>query len=251
MTIDRYSPYFRVQEQPDGPRLIAKTPWEGFRSRVRFLSKQGRRYSAAMATLVDRFLDDGLPYAEFDPAVFSMTRAASGKSPGQMAVSILASAWEMGPGTALGRLTRLYISPYKYHHLAPIPIDDIRGWLYAPRSFWSEAREWNPADDALLIRRQFDQLLALAAHWNIRLYVVNLPEHPLVRESYKPGYYDQYLEAVQASLQATPFLDLREMIPADGFYDAGHLNLPSALRVTDRVIDFMKNHGFPRTSPGA
>jgi hypothetical protein len=235
-SIDRYSPYYGVEQTPEGFHLVPKTLGEGLASRARFLPKLKDRYQTMIAALVNRTVNDTLPYDAYPDSFFPQPPNA------QTARQTLR---EWGVWTSLGRWSAIYISPYKYHHLRPRPEKVIDNWIQDPTSFWAMVHARDLDDDAALIQRQFGRLLALADQWQMRVYVVNLPEHPLNQAGYRPGAYERYLELVRTSLKDTPFLDLRDMIPADGFYDAGHVTLPNALRVTDRIIAFMKTHNEP------
>jgi len=93
-----------------------------------------------------------------------------------------------------------------------------------------------------MIRQQFARLLAFTRGHDVRLYVVNLPEIGWNRDGYRPGRYERYEALVRESLEDTPFLDLRTMLGPDEFYDAGHATLPGALRVSRRVVDFVRDH---------
>ena len=74
------------------------------------------------------------------------------------------------------------------------------------------------------------------------MIVVNLPEHPWNREGYRPEYYQNYLEVVQGALGDTPFLNLREFLELDEFYDVGHPTLAGAVHLSDRVVEFVEKH---------
>jgi len=235
--INRYSPYYAVEHTPEGSRLVAKPWWEGLAGRVRFLSKQRQRYLTAMFTVLNRIMGDTLPYPVYEEAYFTKIRRSG--TPGPMVLRSI-RVFKLRP--SLGRWSAIYISPYKYHHGAPRSLQSITGWIQHPESFWYAVHAWEPAEDAALIHRQFERLKTLAEQWNTRLYVVNLPEHPVNRAGYRPGRYEQYLELVQASLGDTPFLNLRDLFQEEGFYDAGHLTLPASVQMTDRVSAFIQTH---------
>ena len=205
--IDRYSPHFRVELGPDGPRLVSKRVSEALAARGRFLLfKQPSRYLSAAASVIrDNLPKDGLP------------------------------SWLIG-------WLQMYGSPYKYHLLARVPREAIRARIDQPTSFWFAAHRWEPDTDAEVIHQEFGRLLAFTRRHGMRLYVVNLPESVWNRESYGPGRYERYEALVRESLGDTPFLDLRMMLDPDEFYDAGHATLPGALRVSRRVIDFVRGH---------
>jgi len=205
--IDRYSPHFRVELGPDGPRLVPKRLSESLAARGRFLFfKQPSRYPAAAASVIRGNLSkDGQP------------------------------SWLIG-------WLQSYGSPYRYHLLAPIPREAIQAWINQPTSFWFAVHRWEPDTDAKVIHQEFDRLFAFTRRHGTRLHVVNLPESVWNRESYAPGRYERYEALVRESLKDTPFLDLRMMLGPDEFYDAGHATLPGALRVSRRVIDFVRDH---------
>ncbi len=211
-TINKYSPQFRVQADPGGSRLVAKDRQEGWFGRLSFLAKQQPRFRAAVCTAADRLLSAA------------------------------------GLESRLNRLLRTYSSPYKYHHLTPWSAEVIEGWVLADDSFWFKTHEWDPADEAALVRGQFARLLDFAKKRRIELFVVNIPEHPLVRKHYRSGRYEAYLELVRRSLGDTPFLDLREALPAQEFYDAAHPTAAGAQKVTERVLDFIREQRTPEAA---
>ena len=87
--------------------------------------------------------------------------------------------------------------------------------------------------------KAFARLLEFTRGHGIELYVVNLPETVWVREGYRPGRYETYLRLVREALGETPLLDLRELLGPDEFQDATHTTRAGAVRVTDRVIQFI------------
>jgi hypothetical protein len=205
--IDEYSPQFRVQNGPDGPRLTDKGLLDSVLARTQFLLfKQPRRYLSAVASVARRALPEDRQ-----------------------------SAW-------IARWLQNYGSPYKFHRLPRMMPEDIRAFMSRPTSFWYAVHQWEPDSDAPVIRRQFSRLLAFTQEHGVRLYVVNMPESVWSREAYLPGRYERYEALVRESLGDTPFLDLRMMLGPDEFYDAGHATLPGALRVSRRVIDFVRDH---------
>ena len=61
---------------------------------------------------------------------------------------------------------------------------------------------------------------------------LNLPEHPLNSALYDPAADAADLDIVRTALPGVPLLDLATC-RGEVFFDAGHLDLPNALRVTD------------------
>jgi hypothetical protein len=245
VAINRYSPFYSVKQTSQGSYLIPKNKWEGFVSRARFLLKQQPRYLAALSTLLSRFLEDDLPYEAFI-CVFPGRRAFRSTLTLQSLHDLFPAlnyVRDVGVGTTVGRWLRLYTSPYKYHHLVPLRPEVVYEWLHEPESFWLKVYVWDPVADAQMVRLQFARLLRFTGKHGIQLYVVNLPERDCNRNGYQPGYYAHYLTLVHLSLDDTPFLNLRDMLEPEEFYDVGHPTLSGAVRVTDRVIGFIKNNG--------
>jgi hypothetical protein len=59
---------------------------------------------------------------------------------------------------------------------------------------------------------------------------------------YRGQNYQCYLDLIQRNLGSTPFLDLHAMLGPGEFYDVVHATLPGAKRVTQAVIEFIKDH---------
>jgi hypothetical protein len=211
--IDAYSPRFSVEKGDGVSQLVPKPVLSGLRSRQRFLAKAPDRYRSALLTLFRKPLGLDKDYEQVHEHLLH---------------------------APLGAEIRFWSLPYKYHHLPPMPRDQMRSWMNSPTSFWTMSHEWDPAPDARLVGAQFERLLDLTRQHDVRLFVVNLPEHPDNRAGYDPARYGAYLRIVRDSIGTTPFLDLRTLLADEEFYDVGHANLPGAVRVTDEVIRFMK-----------
>jgi hypothetical protein len=220
--INRYSPRFRVEPANDGPRLHEKTRPEGLLSRLRFLSKQQGRYHAAVCATVLRQLErvTNLPPSPW--------LAPLDQAPDRVDIQ------------TVDGLLRLCRAPYKYHHLRPMTRAVISGWMSDTNSIWYKVHQWEPERDAFNVSTRLTRLRETCHRLGIDLYVVNLPEHPMNRVRYQPGRYEAYLNLVRGSLGDTPFLDLRELLSAEEFYDAGHATLRGAIVVTDRTIEFLR-----------
>ena len=93
-----------------------------------------------------------------------------------------------------------------------------------------------------MIADQFRRLREFAENERIALYVINVPENIESRQLYEGRNYQRYLDLVQRNLGNTPFLDLHAMLGPGEFYDVVHATLPGARRVTETVIDFIKDH---------
>ncbi|MBW7992799.1 MAG: hypothetical protein FVQ84_22655 [Planctomycetes bacterium] len=244
MALNRYSPFYCVGQTSTGSYLIPKGRWECLVSRARFQRKQQSRYLTAFSALLFRLLDDGLPYESFIhefPKIRALRSALTMRSLNSLSPAI-DYVRDIGVGTSVGRWLRIKTSPYKYHHLVPRRPENMVKWLLHPESFWAEVYAWDPQISESTLRFQFERLLTFTSKHGIQLYVVNLPENKLGRDLYDPINYQNYHNLVLDSLDNVPFLDLREMLSERDFYDVVHTNLPGALRVTDKVVQFIKNH---------
>ena len=230
-TVGRYSPYYRIESTPEGLRLVDKTYLQSWAGRLRFLTKAPERYATAVLAVLNRLMDDPVPYPDYEQEYFARVPPPR---------TLLESVRLLGPRAGLGRWSAVQISPYRYHQQLPRPLEVVERQVENRKGFWQRVYAWEPADDAALIHSQFDRLARIAHEWNMRVYIVNLPEHPFSRARYRTGRYEQYLKLVETSLCNTPFLNLRDMFSAEDFYDTGHLTMAAGVRMTDRVIAFMQ-----------
>lgn len=211
--INVYSPYYRVYETAvDGSHLTPKGKWESIIGRARFLRMQRVRFRPALGGLV------------FE----SYSRYLKGN----------ALADRLAPNLELYQAASA--SPHRERNHGPWSPDQLRGALEGRRSFWQKTSEWDPSEDATRLGAQFTRLKQLATNWGAQLYVVNLPEHPMVRQTYERGRYEKYLGFTREALGDTPFLDLRDLLSAEEFYDLAHPTFDGAQRETDLVVEFVK-----------
>jgi hypothetical protein len=202
--IDRYSPSDRVESSSGEPRLVPKSAAGGLAARLRFLGKQQARYRAVLAYLAATALPDS------------------------------------GTTRGLGRRAAQRLRPYRVNFLPALPDKAKVAAIRNDSKTWRRVFGWEPAADEGRIRRQFAAIRSFA-RWNgVELYVVNLPELVWARDAYDPGRYAAYRRVVAEALAETPFLDLRECVPPEGFQDTDHVTYAAAERVSDRVVAFIK-----------
>jgi hypothetical protein len=210
--INRYSPYYRVEETAvAGSYLVPKNKWEGMRGWALFLHKQPVRYRPALG---------GLLYETY-------SRYLKGN----------ALADRLAP--ILERDLAVSTSPHRERDGGPWSPDQLQAALAARRHFWAKTSEWDPSEDATRLQAQLTRLKQLATNWGTQLYVVNLPEHPMTRQTYERGRYQKYLTLTREALGDTPFLNLRELLNSEEFYDLAHPTLEGAQRETDLVVKFV------------
>ncbi len=228
--IDRYSPAFRVAASGDGPRLHPKPWWERIASRGRFLLKQQKRYKAALCALA-------LTWLTPDGSASSPPPAGRTATLNWMSYQYRATGWH----DRLIRSLRLYLMPYKYHNLRPMRAEALESWLTFEESFWFKVHQWNPTQDAVMVKSRMARLIEIGSRLNIDLMVLFLPEHPANRARYPAGYYESYASLVSEALAGIPRLDLRTLLNAAEFYDVGHATLEGAERTTSALIAFLSS----------
>lgn len=200
--IDQYSPAFDVDQDSAPARLVPKSRWRSYRARFAFRCRQQRRYQSALLGTVREAIRSKYPELARDPDVWYM------------------------------------LTPHKYHHLARMDSGTER-FLDNPNNPNQLLFHWQPEQDAATIRDRIERLKRFTGEHDIDLYVVNLPEHPLMQARYDPGVYDTYLRIVKEALGDTPFLDLRTFVGRSGFYDYCHTTREAAIRVSGRIADFV------------
>jgi hypothetical protein len=62
----------------------------------------------------------------------------------------------------------------------------------------------------------------------------------MTRQTYERGRYQEYLALTREALGDTPFLNLRELLTPEEFYDLAHPTFEGAQRETDLVVKFVK-----------
>ncbi len=226
--VDQYSPFFRVEQTITGPHLVPKTWWESVRSRAQFfLSKSPQRYKTAFMAYFGYLL----PYKYGpEPCIRSSPSPDWPLQPSEWREGLACGVW-------------MYTSPYKYHHQPPRSLATLQRWLDTPGFPRSKLQDWNPVEHAKTVRARFERLVELTIDRGIRLYVVEMPEHEVSLRRYRPDYLKSYQELMQSVLTDIPYLDLREMLAPYEFHDMVHATWPGAIRVTDRVIDWLREHG--------
>ena len=231
-SIDQYCPRYRVELTEDGPRLVEKSAVESLWARRHFWSKQQPRFKAGLCSAGLLVMPADVPYSEFGEDLKDL----------QTLPRSLALVRKIGLRAALGRCLRAYTLPYKYHQLEPRPPKMFVRWMTSHPSVWLHVYRWNPTPDEAAVRRQFDQLLDFAKEHQVKVFVFNTPEHEQCRAQYSTENYEEYLRIVKASIGNTPFVDLREALSANEFYDAVHGTFDGAMHLTDEVIPFLQNN---------
>jgi hypothetical protein len=90
-------------------------------------------------------------------------------------------------------------------------------------------------------------MLRFLQHANARAVIVYFPENPIFREPEARKYFDPALSEEYAGLFAREavahgarFVDLRNMLPPEDFYDLIHVNLIGMGKVSARIAEIVE-----------
>lgn len=201
--IDLYSPFFSVDLQADPHRLVPKNVLQSLASRYRFAVHQGARYRRGIHANIHLALSH-----------------RSGK-PDQRT-------WEA-----------LELLPAENHRNRSRDKQQYWDAVRAGKAWYWKLGSIRPSTRENTIRRDFANLLAIAGRHSANVYVVNLPEGPWTELFYEAGNYDEYLRILRDAIGETPFLNLRRFLQQDEFHDWAHPNRAGAVRVSERVVQFL------------
>jgi hypothetical protein len=230
--INRYSPYYYIERISGNWHLVRKNRWKGTLSRTRFLLlKQQARYRTAVASAIGLLIDADLINGEDQRGMIAMH-----------------SLQRLLEGKVIKRIKRFIdfaTSPYKYRNNKPLTHEILMEWLQDPESWWKDVHSWNPEETKAETVEKFEELRKFNSRNGISMYVINLSENILGRQLYKSENYKNYIALMEMSLQGAPFLNLREFLETSEFHDVVHARLPGAIRITDRVIEFISAYDDP------
>lgn len=205
IVVDRYSSRFALDESVEPQALVEKNAFEGALARLRLAAHSGGRYRAAIAaTRV------GLEARLFGGSLEDML----------MKRSLVGSRF----------FDREPRDKQQYYEAAR-----------AGEGQYAAIRGIDPRLQREAILREFARLREIAARSGTRVIVVNMPEGGWVRESfYDPGIHEAYMRVLREALGELPFLDLREALPDDGFFDWSHPTHESGLQLSRMVAEELR-----------
>lgn len=97
-------------------------------------------------------------------------------------------------------------------------------------------RTMNPLDQRTAILRDFDRLRKIASRNGTRILVVNMPEGGWSRHGfYEAGIHEAYMSVLREGVGDLPFLDLRDALNDDGFVDWVHPTRAASLVISREV----------------
>jgi hypothetical protein len=200
IVLDRYSPYYALDETVEPQALVPKNAFASLVSRLRLAGHSGARYTKALRAVL----------------LAARTRASGGDIEAAFRQYSLVGArfYEEGP-----RDKRQYYDVVKAGSGLNPPL-----------------RSMDPYSRRDAIVRDFDRLRAFASRNDARIFVVNLPEGGWARKYfYDPGVAEAYAAVLREAVGELPFLDLREALADDGFVDWVHPTMKASMELSRRV----------------
>jgi hypothetical protein len=206
IVINRYSPYYSLDESVEPQRLVEKNWLESLIARVHLAGHSGSRYmKAAWATVL----------------------AAEARLSGEDLEDVLRAHALVG--------ARFYMEP---------PRNKANYYEIARQGggFNQVLRTMNPLDQRSAILRDFDRLRAIASRNGTKILIVNLPEGGWSRNHfYSPGIHEAYMRVLREGVGDLPFLDLRDDLDDDGFVDWVHPTRAASLRISREVATAIRD----------
>jgi hypothetical protein len=240
--IDRYSPYFSTLQNDAGLVLVPKNPAESLISRYRFLVyRQPDRYRTAIISLSSHLIAGDL-FSQHDgnsKTAIQKTLNRLFKRPGIRGI-IGNTQYKRALDYDFTEVLAWMSSPYKYRLNPPVNINGLISWMDEKNSWWQDVHTWNPHATIQATTASLERFNSEITENDIDLFVVNMPERDVSRIRYKKEHYDAYLELVRNTLGNAHFLDLQDFLQTGEFHDLEHSIYPGSLRLTDKIISYMK-----------
>lgn len=239
--IDRYSPYFRIAQKNNGFELVEKSPWEGQLARLRFnYWKEPERIRVALLAVLNFMLSgDKINTGTGEQSyLLEMSNRLFRFSAVRQAAA--GTRFERVMDHDFSEVLAWLISPYKYRlDQSPEP-DALVAWASDPGSWWQQVYTWDPQANTMADLSGLVHFMEFVDTHGIKLLVVNLPERDISRGMFDSENYEKYLYIVMDIVGEENFVDLREFLTSDEFFDLEHSVYPGSLRLTNEVIDILK-----------
>lgn len=200
IVINRYSPFYDLDESVEPQRLVEKGLVESLVARVHLAGHSGARYMKA---------------------AFALALAAEARVRGLDYEELLRDHFLVGA-----------------RFFAEAPRDKTQYYKVVKEGggFNVVLRTMDPRDQRDAILRDFKRLRAIAARNGARILVVNLPEGGWARTHfYAPGVHEAYMAVLREAVGDLPFIDLRDELNDDGFVDWVHPTRAASLMISREV----------------
>jgi hypothetical protein len=200
IVINRYSPYFNLDETVEPQALVRKGSVESLGARIRLTGHSGVRFMKAL---------------------WAVAVAVKARSRGEDLEAAFRSHNLVGARFYLERprdKTPYYELAKKGSGLNPV------------------LRNRSLLDRRTEVIRDFGRLKAIASRNGAQILVVNMPEGGWARRGfYAPGVHESYMAVLREASGDLPLLDLREALDDDGFVDWVHPTMAASLKLSRKV----------------
>lgn len=243
--IDRYSPYFNTIQGNAGIDLEPKGFVGSVVARLRFLHyKKPEQYRTALLAVLNYSLSgvkisDATPVNTVEKTFLQRQCDRLFKHP-VIKRLIANTQFKRALNYDFTEVLAWIISPYKYRLDPPAKQEELIEWSNNPDSWWRLVYTWNPMDTGPQTRTRLKRLTDFVDTHGIRLLVINMPERDISRANYNDENYRAYISIIINAVGDERFLDLRDFLEQDEFYDLEHSVYPGSLRLTNEVISNLR-----------
>lgn len=200
IALNRYSPYFSLDERVEPQALVPKGSFESLIARIRFAGHSGARYTKALRALLLE-ARTRLAGGDLDAALRSHSMVAS-----------------------------------RFFDERPKQKDQYYSLAKAGTGYNPPLRSMNLETNRPQVLRDFNRLREIARRNGADVLVVNLPEGGWARKFfYDRGVHEGYMAVLRDAVGDLPFMDLREALPDEGFVDWVHPTMAAGLELSHRV----------------
>jgi hypothetical protein len=241
--ISRYSTKFDVLRQEFGTTLTPKSTAQSLLATASFyLTKQQPRYRTGVLAVIDHLLDSDPVKGDFQKGYPGYPAYPRDLLSAANLLTTIAWVKDAGLAEPLRKWLRMFRSAYNIQLMRPLDPQLLESRI---RRHDMSRYEFDPRTNGQLAAVQLGRLAQFVNRHHLELIVVYLPEHPSFRARYDPGRYAAYRDTVEKHLPMAGFLDLRDDLSADYFFDEVHVSYAGALRATHRLMEFVEQTGGP------
>jgi hypothetical protein len=212
--LDQYSPHYALDESVEPQALVEKGPVGWLLGHLRALGHSGIRYRRA---------------------VYATGLAAKARVTGTN-VRVEYQKYGLVPSRFYDQLP---LDKQQYYDWARTGKNIQRSFAYFMALRRMDTRAQRPA-----IIRDFARLRRVAERAHARVLVVNMPEGGWARSGfYDPGIHETYMAVLREAIGDLPFLDLRDALPDDAFFDWMHPTRRGGRVLTRKVAETVRQLG--------